>query len=290
MKVTFITVAYKTPHLIRNLLKGVEAARFAFPFEYILVDNGDDDTADMVRERFPWVKVISGHGNVGFAAANNRGFTEATGEYVMLINPDLTIFSGEMEKLVAFADADQTIGFVAPRLLNPNGTVQQNVHRFPTMLIPVYRRTFLGQTSWGRRAVSRHFMEDTDLSKPIDIDGAIGGALLIRRKVLMEIGGFDERYWLYFEDVDLCRRAWERGWRVTYYPEVKIVHYHQRESRIQWPWQVFSNRPSRAHIASAARYFWKYRSKPLPTHETKTQDFTQLPDVSGVSRTGVSRT
>src|SRR5262245_45057495 len=138
MKVTFITVAYNTPHFIRNLLKGVEAAQFAFPFEYILVDNGSDGTADMVRVRFPWVRVITGQGNVGFAAGNNLGLKVATGDYVMLVNPDLTLFAGEIEKLIAFADADPSIGFVAPKLLNPNGTIQHNVHRFPRLLTPAY--------------------------------------------------------------------------------------------------------------------------------------------------------
>lgn len=264
MKVTFITVCYKTPHHIRNLLKGVEAAKFAFPFEYILVDNGDDGTAGMVRERFPWVTVLNGHGNVGFGKGNNLAIRQAKGEYVMLINPDLTVFPNEIEKLVAFGDANPTVGLIAPKLLNPNGTVQNSINRFPTPMIPVYRRTLLGHTPWGKRAVSWYFMEDVDRSQPLDVDGAFGAALLMRRRALVEIGGFDERIWMYFEDIDLCRRAWEKGWRVTYFPDVKIVHYLKRESRVKWPWQALTNKLSRAHIASGVHYFWKYRSRPLP--------------------------
>lgn len=264
MKVSFVTVCFKTPHLIRNLLKGVEAAKFGFPFEYVLVDNGGDGTADMVRERYPWARVISGHGNVGFGAGNNIGMREAAGEYVMLVNPDLSIFPGEMEKLLAYADAHPDIGFVGPRLLNPNGTVQKNANRFPTPLIPLYRRTALGSTRRGQQAVSWYFMEDADLSRPIDVDGVFGAAILMRRRALDEIGLFDERYWMYFEDIDMCRRAWEKGWRVTYYPDVRIVHYLQRESRVEWPWQALTNRVTRAHIASAVKYFWKYRGQPLP--------------------------
>lgn len=265
MKVTFVTVAYRTPDLIRMLLRGVESARFAFPFEYILVNNNPgDETSKLVRERFPWVKLIEAPGNVGFGAANNLAFREASGEYVMLVNPDLTLFPGEMEKLVAFADANADIGFVGPRLHNPNGTVQKNANRFPTPMIPVYRRTFLGKTPWGKRAVDQYFMEGTDWSSPIDVDGVFGAAILIRRRALDDIGHFDERFWMYFEDIDLCRRAWEKGWRVTYYPHVRLVHYLQRESRVKWPWEVVTNRVSRAHIASGVKYFWKYRSRPLP--------------------------
>lgn len=266
MKVTFVTVCYRTPHLIRNLLKGVEAARFPFPYEYIVVDNGGD-TADMVRETFPWATVISGQGNVGFGAGNNLAIRQAKGEYVMLVNPDLTIFPGEMEKLLAFAESRPDTGIVGPRLLNPNKTVQRTYHRFPHPLIPVYRRTFLGATARGQKAIDWYFMADADASAPLHVDGLFGAAMLIRKRALDEVGHFDERFFMYFEDVDLCRRSWEKGWKVCYAPVAEFVHYHQRESDVKYPWQALMNRTSRAHIASAVQYFLKYRGKPLPNRE-----------------------
>lgn len=263
-KVSFVTVCYRTPGLVRQLLKGFEAAAIPFPYEYFLVDNGDDGTGAMVRERFPWATVVDGHGNVGFGAGNNRAFRLANGEYVMLVNPDLTVFAGEMEKLIAFADADATAGLIGPRILNPDRSPQRSFHRFPNAFIPIYRRTAFGRTPWGRRDVERYLMLDADPSKIQDVDGLFGSAVLIRRAALDRIGHFDERFFMYFEDVDLCRRAWEAGWRVVYAPVADFVHYHQRESDVKRPWDLLTNRTAREHIKSGVKYFLKYRGKGHP--------------------------
>jgi N-acetylglucosaminyl-diphospho-decaprenol L-rhamnosyltransferase len=266
-KVTFVTVCYRTPGLIKQLLKGVEDARFSFPYEYILVDNAaGDGTGAMVRERFPWVKIIDEQGNVGFGAGNNLAFRIAQGEYVMLVNPDLTMFAGEMEKLLAFADAHPDIGFIGPKLLNPDRTLQRSFHRFPSPLIPIYRRTGLGRMEFGKRAIDQYLMQDVDPSLTQDVDGLFGAAILIRRTALEQVGHFDEQFFMYFEDVDLCRRAWEKGWRVTYAPVAEFVHYHQRESEVKRISDLFKNRVLREHIKSAFRYFWKYRGKGHPRY------------------------
>lgn len=264
-KVTFVTVCYRTPGLIAQLLKGFEEAALPFPFEYFLVDNAaGDGTGAMVREHFPWVKIIDHQGNIGFGAGNNLAFREAKGEYVMLVNPDLTVFPGEFEKLLAFADAHPDIGFVGPKLLNPDRTLQRSFHRFPNPLIPLFRRTPLGRTAWGQRTIEKYLMMDADPNVVQDVDGLFGAAILIRRSALEQIGHFDERFFMYFEDVDLCRRAWESGWRVTYAPLAMFVHYHQRESEVKRFWKLFTNRVVRTHIKSGIMYFLKYRGKAHP--------------------------
>ena len=263
-KVTFVTVCYKTPNLIRLLLRGMEEAKFSFPFEYILVDNGRDGTLDMVRERFPWVKTVDPGSNLGFGKANNLAIGMAQGEYVMLINPDLTVFPGEIEKLVAFMDANPGVGLSGPCVESPNGARQCTCTRFPGLLIPAYKRTFLGRTPWGKRALSAYDMDDVPHHEPHDADALYGAAILARKRTLDEIGIFDERFFMYYEDLDLCRRSWEKGWRVSYVPQARVVHYHQRESMIRYPWQLLTNRLTRIHIASAVKYFLKYRNQPLP--------------------------
>lgn len=263
-KVSFITVCYRTPNLIRVLLKGIERANFSFPFEYFLVDNGQDGTAAMVRERFPWVTVLAPGANVGFARGNNLAFRRAAGTYCMLVNPDLTVFPGQMEALLAFADTHPDIGMAGPRIENPNGTRQETCTRFPTPLTPVCSRTVLGKIPWGRSVIDRYLMRDIPHDEPHDADGLYGSALLIRRSVLEDVGYFDEGFFMYYEDVDLCRRVWERGWRVTYVPVARFVHYHQRESLVRTPLDLFTNRLLRIHIASGVRYFWKYRNTPFP--------------------------
>jgi len=265
-KVTFITVCYRTPGLIRLLLKGVEAAGLQFPFEYILVDNAPGDgTGAMVRERFPWVTVIDAPRNVGFGAGNNLAFKRMRGTYAMLTNPDLTVFPGEIEKLVKFLDDNHDVGFAGPALHNPDGSRQESCYRFPTPMIPVYRRTFLGSLPSGRRAIHHYLMRDAlKDNEPTEVDALMGSAILMRRRTLDEIGMFDERYFMYMEEVDICRRAWMNHWRVAYVPSAKLVHYHQRESRIDRPWQILTHKPARAHIVSALYYFWKYRKAKHP--------------------------
>ncbi len=258
-KVSFVTVCYRTPDLIRLLLKGIEEARFEFPFEYFLVDNGRDGTARMVRERFPWVTVIEPESNVGFGKGNNLAFQMAQGEYVMLVNPDLTVFRGEMEKLLAFADAEPRAGIIGPLVENPNGTRQESCTRLPTPLIPAYSRTFLGRTPFGRKALDRFLMRDLSHDAPHDVEAVYGAAMLVRRPVLDQVGHFDERFFMYYEDVDLCRRAKSAGWNVCYAPVARFAHYHQRESRIRAPWELLTNRLAREHIASGVKYFLKYR-------------------------------
>lgn len=264
-KVSFVTVCYRTPHLIRLLLQGVERASFAFPFEYLVVDNGGDGTAAMIRERFPWVTVIEPGENLGFSRANNLAIKQAQGEYIMLTNPDLTIFEGEMEKLLAYADAHPEAGIIGPRVENPDGTRQESCTRYPTPLMPVYRRTFLGRTAQGKRAVDEYFMRDKDHTVPHAVPAVYGAAMLVRQKTLAHIGHLDERFFMYYEDVDLCRRARAQNWDIHYAPMARFVHYHQRESRIRAPWELLTNRVARTHVASGVKYFLKWRKTPSPT-------------------------
>lgn len=265
MKVSFVTVCYKTPNLIRMLLRGVEKANFSFEYEYFLVDNGGDGTADMVRDLFPWVNVIEPGKNLGFAAANNLAFREAKGEYVMLINPDLTIFQGQMEALIEHIESHPEVGAAGPWLMNPSGARQETCTRFPTPMIPLYNRTVLGRLPWGRRAIDLYHMRDVDHDTHHEADTVYGAAMLIRKKVLDEIGYFDERFFMYYEDVDLCRRIWRAKWKIHFVPSAKFVHYHQRESMIRAPWQLLTNRLTRTHIKSAIRYFAKVAREQAPS-------------------------
>lgn len=270
-KVSFVTVCYRTPGLIRMLLKGAEAAKFNFSFEYFLVDNSaGDGTGSMVRDRFPWVKVIDAPKNLGFGAGNNLALRQARGQYVMLVNPDLTIFPGEIEKLVEFMDKHPDVGMAGPALYNPDGSRQESCYRFPTVMMPFYRRTILGRMAAGKRYLHHYFMRDIlSLDKPFEVDAMMGSAIMIRRKALEEIGMFDEKYFMYMEELDICRRSWVYNWRVVHLPSAKLVHYHQRESAIDWPWHLITHKPARAHILSAVYYFWKYRGTKNPHSHTR---------------------
>ncbi len=250
---------------IRNLLKGLEDAQVRFPYEYYMVDcSPEDGTTVMVNELYPWVKTIDPKANLGFGRGNNVAIKVSKGEYIMLTNPDLVIFPDQLEKLIEWMDKHPDVGIAAPRVLNPDGTDQETCCRFHTIGIPFYRRTALGKLPWAKKAVDRFVMKDMDRSKEQPIDWAQGSALCIRRELLDKIGAFDEGFFMYFEDTDLCRRAWQAGSRVMYTPVAYVMHYHHRESQIKRPWEIFKNKTIRYHIKSAMRYFWKYRGQPLP--------------------------
>lgn len=271
-KVSLITVNYKTPHFIRHLLQGVEEAKLNFPFEYFLVDNDSrDQTVSMVKEKFPWAKVIASKKNIGFGGGNNLAIKQAKGEYVLLMNPDLTLFPGELEAWIDWMDANPDVGISGPRIVNPDGSDQDSCYRFPHLFIPLYRRTFLGRIWFARKSVEQYLMKDMDRTKEQEVDWVLGAALLVRRELLERIGAFDERFFMYFEDADLCRRAWSAGMRVVYTPVAKLIHYHQRQSRTRFAWQAILNPVTRIHIASGFKYFRKYRGKPNPRLAFKQQ-------------------
>lgn len=262
---TFITVNTRTPHFIRNLLQGVQAAKWEFPFEYFVVDNGSHDgSVEMLRERFPWVKIIENDRNLGFGPSNNRAMRQAKGKYVALINPDLTLFPGECEKWLAWMETHPEVAMTGPRLKNPDGEDQDSVCRFHELLTPAYRRTPLGRTPWGRRALDRYLAKDLDRTREQEVDWVLGAAVLMRRAALERVNYFDERFFLYFEDEDLCRRFWEAGEKVMYVPDASFVHYYQRESRITHWWEALTKRKTRIHILSGLKYFIKYARKGNP--------------------------
>lgn len=267
-RVSFITVNFQMRDYIRNLLKGIEDAKLGFSYEYLLVDNyppgKQDGILEIAREQFPWVKTMDTGGNLGFGRGNNLAMKEAKGDYILLANPDLTVFPGELEKWIEWMDQHPDVGISGPRTLNPDGTDQESCYRFYTIMMPLYRRTVLGKLPWAKREVDRFAMKGMDRTKEQDVDWVQGSAMCIRRSLLEKIGGFDERYFMYLEDSDLCRQAWENGMRVTYTPVAKVVHYHQRQSRLKKPWDIFTNKTIRYHVRSAYKYFQKYQGKPNP--------------------------
>lgn len=268
-RISFITVNYKTPHHIRHLLTGIQGADLGVPFEYFLVDNDSkDNTPSMVRESFPWVNVIESGSNKGYGAGNNLALNQAKGEYILLCNPDLIVFPKEIESWIEWMDRRPDVAISGPRLLNPDGTDQESCYRFPSLLTPILRRTPLGTIGWFRRLHDRHIMKDMDRRLEQDVDWVLGAAMLIRKSALEKIGGFDERFFMYYEEADICRRAWLNGFRVSYFPEARFMHYHRRESRIQHPWEVFTNKLTRIHITSAMKFFAKYFGQPHPREKT----------------------
>ncbi len=259
--ISIIILNYKTRGLLKQQLRALD--REPIPrSETIVVDNASgDESVTMIREQFPAVTLVESERNVGFGSGINIGIRRSVGRYLLIMNPDVAVVPDAVAVLRQFLESHPTVGMVGPKLINPDGSVQTSARRFPSPMTIIYRRTPLGLVPWGRRSLRSFLMQDDDMNRAQPVDWMIGACYLMKRSALDNVGLFDERFFLYFEDTDLCRRFWEAGLEVWYVPEAEMVHYHQRESaRYPWFTGLFSY-PTRVHIASGIRYFTKYRGR-----------------------------
>lgn len=238
--------------------------------EVIVVDNASQDTTvDGVRARFPWVRLIASSENLGFTRGNNRGYQASRGQSIFFLNPDTEIVaagktnlspstSDSLWQLYQTLRDNPQIGLVAPQLRYGDNTVQSSRRRFPTRLTGFWESTWLGQlwphNPWARRLHMADWPETTRQ----DVDWVNGAAMLARRSALEAIrtpgdnGPFDEGFFMYSEELDLCQRLKQAGWRIVYLPEARVIHYEGRSSE-----QVVAAR----HIhfnTSKVRYYRKY--------------------------------
>lgn len=265
MDVSIIIVNYRTRGLVKQCLKSIRRAAIKPTYEIFVVDNDSrDGMRAMLREEFPEVKGIFMPKNVGFAAANNVAMRESKGRYFFILNPDTELLNGTIEKMVETMERRKDIGVVAPKLVHPDRSRQESTHRFPEPLIPIYRRTPLGRMTKAKFALDRYFMRGEIDEKETEVDWAEGAAMFVRREAIENVGMFDERFFVYFEDADWCRRFWEHGWKVVYQPKAEIIHYHRRESA-DGSWFTGLFKPvTRIHVESAIKYFLKWHGATHP--------------------------
>ena len=265
-KISIIIVNYKmwqlTRALVESLLKDESLPKGT---EIIVVDNNSgDDSVYLLRSDFPEITVIDNKENFGLAAGVNVGIAHATGSYYLVLNPDMIALPGSVKTLFEFMEKNPEVGMAGGKLISPNGKLQYSCYRFYTLMTILYRRTFLGNTAAGKQTTRDFLMKDFNHKEVKDVDWLMGSCLIVRKKAFDVVGGMDERFFLYFEDVDWCRRMWDAGWRVTYVPSAIFSHFHQRSSDKGAILGIFFNRPTREHIKSAWKYFWKFRGQPLP--------------------------
>jgi N-acetylglucosaminyl-diphospho-decaprenol L-rhamnosyltransferase len=208
----------------QHLLDCVGSLRADGVDEIVVVDNGSSDgSLDALAALDPGVERVPTGGNLGFGAAANRGLAVARGEYAAVLNPDVIVEGGTMKALAAALDDDPGLGAVAPRVDNPDGTLYPSVRAFPSLGDAV-GHAFLGFVAPENRFSSRYRMLDWDHAARRDVDWVSGTCLLLRRAALGDLARFDESYFMYVEDVDLCWRLWQAGWRVGYEPAGRVVH------------------------------------------------------------------
>ncbi|HBL39629.1 TPA: hypothetical protein DDZ10_03065 [Candidatus Uhrbacteria bacterium] len=258
-------VHYNTPELLKETLRFIRSAAPRLSYEILVVDNHPSARlSPSFAAEFPDVRFLSAPRHLGFGGGQNFASRYARGRQILIFNPDIFVSYGDLETLTAFLDAHPDIGILGAQLRNPDGTLQDSCYRFDHPFVKILRRTPLRRLPPVMRLIDRHLMRDHARDRIMDVDWLMGACLLLRRNVFTDLGGFDERFVMYFEDMDLCRRIWERGMRVVYHPGVSMIHYHRREGA-QGPllFQVFV-RANRLHLVSYLRYVKKYFRVPHP--------------------------
>jgi N-acetylglucosaminyl-diphospho-decaprenol L-rhamnosyltransferase len=208
----------------RHLLECIRSLRADGVDEIVVVDNASSDgSLAAVAAADPEVECVPTGGNLGFGAAANRGLAVVRSEYAAVLNPDVVVESGTMKALAGALDDEPRLGAVAPRVDNPDGTLYPSVRSFPS-LGDALGHAFLGFVAPANRFSRRYRMLDWDHGGRRDVDWVSGTCVVLRRGALADVDGFDESYFMYVEDVDLCWRLWQAGWRVGYEPAGRVVH------------------------------------------------------------------
>ncbi len=271
MDVSIIILNYKTRGLIKQQLKNFFASPVRLGVEVIVVDNNSGDgVCDMLAREFghrsfPHVRCISLRENRGYAAGNNVGMRASHGKYYLIANPDIVLTSAVVETLYDFMEAHAQVGIAGPQLVYPDGSLQYSCLRYPNWMLPLIRRTSLTNTGWGKKWLANYFMQDWDHASPRDVDWLFGACLMVRGSCLPTVGYLDERFFLYLEDTDWCRRFWESGFEVWYVPTATAIHLLRRSS--EGPLlSILVNKTARAHLVSFFAYLRKYWGKPNPHH------------------------
>lgn len=268
MELSIIITSYKNPELLRVCIDSIRKNLTLADYEIIVADScTEEKTEMMMREDYPEANFIPFRENVGFQRLVKDGFRAAQGDYILILNGDIIVKKDSIEKLLDLVKHHPEIGIAGPKLFNFNETLQYSCHRFYSPLTIIYRRTFLGEFGFAKKHLDNFLMKDYDHQTLKEVDWLMGSSLMTSRRAVEKVGLMDSRFKMYMEDVDWCRRFWENGYKVVYFPDSQMYHYHGRGSADKSIVRsLLLNRLTWTHIASAIKYFWKYARRPLPRH------------------------
>jgi len=222
---SIVIVSWNTKKLLLQCLESLEHCR-ELSKEIILVDNASsDDTVETVRERFPHVRLVQNEANLGFAKANNIGIGLCSGKYVCLINSDVIVPDGCIEKMVRYMDEHVDIGMLGPKMILPDGSVGQSCMRYPTVWNWFSSALALDSVFKKSKIFGNFMMTDFKYDRTQDVDLLTGWFWMVRGEALSQVGGLDDRFFMYGEDFDWPKRYRQHGWRVVFYHEAEAIHY-----------------------------------------------------------------
>lgn len=263
MNLSIIIVNWNTKQLLDDCLASIYKETTLPDFETFVADNASSDgSAAMVKEKYPQVRLIENKDDLGFGTANNPVLKQAGGRYLLLLNPDTVILEHALDKAIAFMEAQPEASILAPRmkmLKNGNLVWRKNVFPDPSLLQQIILmsriRYFFPHSKIIKKIQRRGY--DFDYEKAGEVMGHIEGAfMLMRREVFEKIGFFDEKFFMWFEEVDLLLRAKQAGYKIFYSPEPKIIHYGGQAVK-----QEMSLLKQKRYNQSLSYYFWKHKPR-----------------------------
>ncbi|MEK7108122.1 MAG: glycosyltransferase family 2 protein [Patescibacteria group bacterium] len=264
--VAIVTVVYNGmhPECLPSLRRAMDASPCST--RLVVVDNAspDFDTQTFVRTHAPEAVCIARNRNDGFGRGCNRGAAEVSARAYFFLNPDTMLPNeGVIGALWTFLQRYPAAGIAAPRVCYMDGRLQETCRRFPAWYMPLMQRTHLAQTQRGARYRAEFLMQDVHRDAVRPVDWVQGSAFMMDGDLFREIGGFDDRYFMYYEDVDLCRTCWDRGRAVYYLPQTSVSHvYGQGSANTGGIFHsMFRNKLARAHVSSWLRYTRKWGTK-----------------------------
>jgi GT2 family glycosyltransferase len=266
-ELSIIIVHHRTPELLKLCLASIRKTLSScdddrLDYEVIIVDSATTRQGrNVVKEKFPEAVFLPFKENLGYSRGVNVGISKAGGNYLLILNPDVIATDGAVGKMLSYMKTHPDIGALGPKMLNFNGSIQETYFSFYKPATIAARRTFLGRFGSFKRLLDDFLMTGSDRNKIQTPDWLMGSAIMVSRKAVEKVGLMDERFFMYFEDVDWARRFWHNDFKVVYFPEAVMYHYHQRESKSRLGLlDALFNKKTRWHIQSAIKFFWKYRN------------------------------
>lgn len=267
--VTAIVLNYRSPRDTIQCVRALLAQTIADDLDILIVDNhSDDESIGWLRAQFgdhPGIRFIEEKDNSGYGRGNNAALTKAKGEFVLIINPDNTMPPDALQRMLAPLRKNPDVGIVGPALVHPDGSTRPSARQFPRMIDLIAKR--LRPDAWQKKY--ERWLDTIKAKEETEVDWLVGACLLMRMELLTSLGGFDPRFFLFFEDIDLCRRVHLLEKKVLYLPQIRVLDRKHRLSGASLL-SLLRRKTTWIHLGSALKYFGKWGApSPNPSPEPR---------------------
>lgn len=254
-EISIIIISWNARHFLEKCLPSIFDKNPGIDFELIIIDNNSTDgTQDYIVQKFPQAKYIHNDKNRGVAPARNQGFAVAQGKYILILDADTEfITENALCELKSYMESDPQIGLIGVQLISSDGEIQKSCLRFPSLWVKLFVRFEKFGFIRNSKMIRNYYMSEIDREKVVIVDYVIGAFQFIRKKMIEEIGIYDEKIFYGPEDIDYCLRAKHHGYKVVFFPKVKLFHFYQRITK-----RIF-NKITFKHFTGLAYYFWKHK-------------------------------